>query len=68
MSLLTAMHGILYFLLREYTTLSDPLCKEYNLKAHLSRCEKSLNVGLEVYDVLAMPCSENILALTMGVS
>ena len=62
------MHGILYFLLREYITLSDPLCKEYDLKAHLARCEKSLNAGLEAYDVLAIPCSDNILALTMGVS
>ncbi|KAG7286845.1 hypothetical protein NEMBOFW57_009162 [Staphylotrichum longicolle] len=46
------MHGILYFLLREYITLSDPLCKQYNLKAHLARCEKSLNAGLEAYDII----------------
>lgn len=65
---LTAMHGILYFVLREYTTLSDPLCKDHDLKAHLARCEKNLNVGLEAYDVLAVPSFESILALTMGVS
>ncbi|KAH8680093.1 hypothetical protein BGZ60DRAFT_401267 [Tricladium varicosporioides] len=63
----TGMHGILYFLLKEYITMQDPLCGEYDLKAHLAKCEQNFNAGIEAYDVLAVPSFENILALTMGV-
>ena len=62
------MHGVLYFILKEYITLKHPLCKEYDLESYLAKCEQNLNSGLESYDVLAVPSFENIFALTMGVS
>ena len=64
----TTMHGILYFIMKEYVALSDPLCKEYDLKMHLDKCEQRFNVGIETYDILAIPNFENIFALMLGVS
>lgn len=63
----TAMHGILYFLITEHVLLSTELSVTYNLKSLLSRCEQNLNSGLETYDVFAIPSFENIFALIMGV-
>ncbi|KAL6889973.1 hypothetical protein GGI43DRAFT_416137 [Trichoderma evansii] len=62
----TAMHGILYFLLTEHVLLSTKLSITYNFKSLLSRCEQNLNSGLETYDVFAIPSFENIFSLVMG--
>ena len=63
-----AMHGILYFLMKEYLTSKDDFCNEVDLKAHLNSCKQSFEAGIEGYDVLTVPSMENIIALTMGVS
>ncbi|KFG84880.1 hypothetical protein MANI_029784 [Metarhizium anisopliae] len=63
---ITALHAVLYFLLREHITLSTALCKDYDLKPLLDKCEQNVNSGLETYDVFAVPSFENLLALTMG--
>ncbi|KAJ5757933.1 uncharacterized protein N7511_006627 [Penicillium nucicola] len=62
----TSMHGILYYLLKEYMAIKDPLCHDFDFKANLEQCERNFIVGLETYDVMAVPSFENILALTMG--
>lgn len=64
---ITALHAVLYFPLREHITLSTALCKDYDLKPLLDKCEQNVNSGLETYDVFAVPSFENLLALTMGV-
>lgn len=63
----TSMHGILYFLLQEYKALKDPLCQQFDFDVHLTQCEKNFIMGLETYDIMAMPSFDNILGLTMGV-
>ncbi|KAI1742080.1 hypothetical protein F4680DRAFT_412808 [Xylaria scruposa] len=65
--LVTSMHGLLYCLLREFITLEDPLGKEYDLKTHAALCDRNFNIGIETYNVMAVPSFENVLALTMGV-
>ncbi|KAJ8132513.1 hypothetical protein O1611_g1108 [Lasiodiplodia mahajangana] len=65
--LVTSMHGLLYVLLRECLTLGDQLGKDYDLKTYISRCEHNFNIGIETYDILAVPCFENVLSLTIGV-
>ena len=65
---ITTMHGILYFILREYISLSDPLCQEHDLKTYMEKCEQKLHAGIQTYEVLAVPTFENIFALTLGVS
>ena len=64
----TMMHGILYFILKEYISLSDPICTEHDLKSYMGKCEQKLHAGIETYEVLAVPTFENIFALTIGVS
>lgn len=63
-----AMHGILYFLMKESTMRKDALSKELNLEAHILDCKKSFEAAIESFDVLTVPSFENVIALVMGVS
>lgn len=62
------MNGILYCILKEYLATQDPLGKQYDIKAFLAKCDRNFNLGIETYDVLAVPTFDNVLALTLGVS
>lgn len=64
---LTSMNGILYCILKEYLATQDPLGKQYDIKAFLAKCDRNFNLGIETYDVLAVPTFDNVLALTLGV-
>ncbi|WAO93409.1 Zn(2)-C6 fungal-type domain-containing protein [Fusarium falciforme] len=64
----TAMYGILYCLLKEFIFLENPLGQEYDLKAHVSTCEKNFNQGIQTYQILAIPCFENVLSLALGIA
>lgn len=66
--LVTSMYGLLYFLLRESLMLGEQLGNDYDLKKYVARCKHNFNVGIETYDVLAVPSFDNILSLTLGVS
>lgn len=63
-----SMHGVLFFVLKEFIAMNDELCQKFDLTTHLLHCEKAFAAAMETYDVLAVPSFENILALTMGVS
>lgn len=65
---IAAMHGVLYFVLKECICTKDALCDQYDLQAHLKACKASFETGLMTVEVLAMPSFENLLALAMGVS
>lgn len=62
------MYGIMYCLLKEFVLLQSPLAKEHDLKVHVATCERNFSRGIETYQTLAMPCFENILSLSLGVS
>lgn len=62
------MHGIFFCLLKEYEAMKDPLCQQFDFSAHLAQCEKNLIMGIETYEIMAVPSFDNILGLTMGVS
>lgn len=64
----TAMHGILYFLLKETIATKDQICEKLNLEQYLEGCKKSFEAGIEDYNVITIPSYENTLALTIGVS
>ena len=64
----TSMHGILYYLLKEHEAMKDPLCQQFEFPVHLARCEKNFIMGVETYEIMAVPSFDNILGLTMGVS
>jgi hypothetical protein len=63
----TGMHGIIYYILREYVSLSDPICNQYDIKAHMATCERRLRAGLGSVDILSVPSFDNILSLILGV-
>lgn len=62
------MYGILYCLLKECLLLQSPLAQKYDLKVHVSTCERNFSRGIETYQTLAVPCFENVLSLALGVS
>ncbi|KAJ5115389.1 hypothetical protein NUU61_001148 [Penicillium alfredii] len=64
---IAAMHGVLYFLIREYILKKDPLCDQFDLETHLLSCKQSFYVDIEKYDVWAVPSFENIIALIIGI-
>lgn len=65
---ITSMHGIFFCLLKEYEAMKDPLCQQFDFSAHLAQCEENLIMGIETYEILAVPSFDNILGLAMGVS
>ncbi|KAL2829642.1 hypothetical protein BJY01DRAFT_227761 [Aspergillus pseudoustus] len=63
----TAMHGILLSLLKEFIGLKDPLAEKYDLPSYMPTVEKNFNAGLETYEILAVPSFENVLSLLLAV-
>ncbi|KAL2819148.1 hypothetical protein BJX63DRAFT_382501 [Aspergillus granulosus] len=63
----TAMHGILLSLLKEFIGLKDPLAEKYDLPSYIPIVEKNFNAGLETYEILAVPSFENVLSLLLAV-
>ncbi|KAH8897257.1 hypothetical protein GQ53DRAFT_837919 [Thozetella sp. PMI_491] len=64
----TAMYGLLFFLLKEFIALQHPLGEKYDLVASSERCREIFTAGIETYDLLAIPCFENVLSLALGVT
>lgn len=62
------MHGVLYWLMKEYLSWNDDFCQRFNLETHLKACKSSFEVGLRSHSVLTVPSFENVIALVMGVS
>ncbi|KAJ5326382.1 uncharacterized protein N7506_009484 [Penicillium brevicompactum] len=63
---ITSMHGVFFFLLKEYQALKDSLCQQFDFELHLAQCEKNFSMGLETFDIMVMPSFDNILGLIMG--
>ncbi|KAM0431868.1 hypothetical protein ACHAPT_005121 [Fusarium lateritium] len=63
----TGVNGIFYVLLREFIMMKTPIGEGYDLKALFDQCDRNFNLGIETYDVLAVPSFENVLSLTLGV-
>jgi hypothetical protein len=64
----TSMYGTMYYVLKEYVLLQNPLAQEHDLKAHISTCARNFSRGIETYQTFAMPCFENVFNLALGVS
>lgn len=62
------MHGVLFFLMKEMIAFKDPLSQKFDLATYIDHCEQNFVAAVELYEVLAVPSFENILALVMGVS
>ncbi|PYI13121.1 hypothetical protein BO99DRAFT_453747 [Aspergillus violaceofuscus CBS 115571] len=62
-----AMHGILYFVMREFSSRNDDICEQFDLKNLITACKQSFEADLKRYDVHAVSSFENAIALTMGI-
>ncbi|KAL2788725.1 hypothetical protein BJX66DRAFT_308400 [Aspergillus keveii] len=63
---LACLHGVFYFILKEFTFFQHPLTQKFDLKDLASKCERCFDTLLETYSVLGVPSFGNILALTLG--
>ncbi|KAJ5343677.1 uncharacterized protein N7506_003501 [Penicillium brevicompactum] len=62
-----AMHGVLYWLIREYSYRNDAFCKKFDLKTHFKNCKSRFEADIKNHDVIAVPSFENVIALAMGI-
>ncbi|KAF5005909.1 hypothetical protein FDECE_7667 [Fusarium decemcellulare] len=63
----TCVNGILYMVFRELEVLEIPLLKDFNSAELIAQAERNFNLGIETFDVLAVPSFENVLALAIAV-
>ncbi|CEL00847.1 hypothetical protein ASPCAL00441 [Aspergillus calidoustus] len=63
---LACLHGVFYFILKEFTFFQHPLTQKFDLKDLASKCEQRFDALLQTYSVLGAPSFGNILALTLG--
>ncbi|KAJ0415596.1 hypothetical protein BJY00DRAFT_317651 [Aspergillus carlsbadensis] len=63
---LACLHGVFYFILKEFTFFQHPLTQKFDFKDLASKCEQRFDTLLESYSVLGVPGFGNILALTLG--
>jgi hypothetical protein len=63
-----AMHGVLYWLMKEYLSRNDDFAKRFDLATHFKSCKSSFEAGIKSHNIITVPSFENVIALTMGVS
>ncbi|KAL4865007.1 hypothetical protein BDV12DRAFT_156654 [Aspergillus spectabilis] len=63
----TLLHGLLYFVMRDYIHEGDPDLARYDLVSSKSFCEKSFSTGLNSHQILAEPTLEKVQALLIGI-
>ncbi|KAL4878830.1 hypothetical protein BJY04DRAFT_194691 [Aspergillus karnatakaensis] len=63
----TAVHGILLSLFKEFIGLKDPIAEKYDLSQYMSICQQNLALCFESYEILVVPSLENILSLILAV-
>lgn len=64
----TLLHGLLYFVIRDYIHEGDPDLARYDLSSSKTFCERSFSAGLNSPQMLADPTLEKVQALLIGVS
>ncbi|OJJ57176.1 hypothetical protein ASPSYDRAFT_134130 [Aspergillus sydowii CBS 593.65] len=63
----TLLHGLLYFVIRDYIHEGDPDLARYDLSSSKSFCERSFSAGLNSPQMLADPTLEKVQALLIGI-
>ncbi|KAF4979220.1 hypothetical protein FZEAL_4529 [Fusarium zealandicum] len=63
----TSVNGILYMMFWEFKITKQSIGQGHELQELLAKSERNFNLGIETYDVVAVPTFENIICLTLGV-
>ncbi|KAL3442450.1 fungal-specific transcription factor domain-containing protein [Aspergillus insuetus] len=64
---LTLLHGLLYFVIRDYMHEGDPDLARFDLPSSKAFCERSFSAGLNSYQMMVDPSLEKVQALLIGV-
>ncbi|KAK2800055.1 hypothetical protein FQN51_006294 [Onygenales sp. PD_10] len=64
---ITLMHGLLYYIIRDYHHLGDATLADSDCTLYADLCEKSFRLGLKSYDMIVNPTLEKVQALLIGV-
>ncbi|KAL4877071.1 C6 transcription factor [Aspergillus karnatakaensis] len=64
---ITLLHGLLYFVIRDYIHEGDPDLARYDLISSKAFCERSFSAGLNSHQILAEPTLEKVQALLIGI-
>ncbi|BCR92189.1 transcription factor domain-containing protein [Aspergillus chevalieri] len=64
---LTLLHGLLYFVVRDYLHEDDPDLAKFDASTYCKFCEDWFSAGLKSYEMMIDPTLEKIQALLLGV-
>ncbi|OAX81844.1 hypothetical protein ACJ72_03809 [Emergomyces africanus] len=64
---ITLMHGLLYFIIRDYIHIRDTSLSHSDCTLYADMCEKRFLLGLKSYDMFVSPTLEKVQALLIGV-
>ncbi|KAL2861209.1 transcription factor domain-containing protein [Aspergillus lucknowensis] len=64
---MTLLHGLLYFVIRDYMHEGDPDLARFDLPSSKSFCERSFSVGLSSPQMMVDPTLEKVQALLIGI-
>ncbi|KKK25394.1 hypothetical protein P175DRAFT_0530702 [Aspergillus ochraceoroseus IBT 24754] len=64
---MTLLHGLLYFIIRDYMHERDPDLARFDLASSEAFCEKNFSHGLNSYQMVVYPTLEKVQALLIGV-
>jgi hypothetical protein len=65
---MTLLHGLLYFVIRDYMHEGHPDLAQFDLPSSKAFCERSFVAGLNSYQMMVDPSLEKVQALLIGVS
>lgn len=64
---LTLLHGLLYFVVRDYLHEDDPDLAKFDASTYCKFCEDRFSAGLKSYEMMIDPTLEKIQTLLLGV-
>ncbi|KAL3464789.1 fungal-specific transcription factor domain-containing protein [Aspergillus heterothallicus] len=64
---MTLLHGLLYFVIRDYIHEGDPDLARFDLSSSKAFCERNFSAGLNSYQMMVDPTLEKVQALLIGV-
>ncbi|KAL4925689.1 transcription factor domain-containing protein [Aspergillus undulatus] len=64
----TLLHGLLYFLIRDYIHEGEPDLAHFDLSSSKTFCERNFSIGLNSPQILTDPTLEKVQALLIGIT
>ena len=65
---ITLMHGLLYFIIRDYLHDDDDALALFDCASYVDLCEQNFRLGLQSHEIIVNPTLEKAQALLIAVS